>query len=89
MESDFILTVDAINGQCEYMLEVGHVIDQYKNLLHLLADISVKHIDGQVNKIAHSLVKMPCNLNRSIFMSFRIHLVEARLMFHFNGIFLW
>ncbi|XP_074328486.1 uncharacterized protein LOC141666398 [Apium graveolens] len=36
MESDSKLTTDAISGEHEYVLEVGHIIDQCKLLLHSL-----------------------------------------------------
>lgn len=63
VESDSKMTIEAITGDHEYVLEVGHVIDQCKMLLHSLTGTSVKHIRRQANKVAHGLAKMPCSVN--------------------------
>lgn len=44
VELDSKLATDVINGQQEYVLEVGHVIDLCKMMLHLLPEVSVNHI---------------------------------------------
>lgn len=38
VETDSKLTVDAINSQKQYLLEVGHIIDQCSSILHLLPE---------------------------------------------------
>lgn len=53
VETDSKLTADAINGQQEYVTEVGHSIEQCRNILRLLLEVSVKHIRKQAN--AHGL----------------------------------
>lgn len=44
VETDSLLTANAIQSSVENMLEVGHVIDQCKVLLGILHESSVNHI---------------------------------------------
>lgn len=80
IESDSLLTVNALNGRSVNLLEVGHIIDQCKMLLQGLPLIRVSHIRRQANRVAHSLARVPCSLFCSIvFTSPPTHLVETIL----------
>lgn len=57
VETDSMLTVEAINGQRKNMLEVGHVIDQCKSIFFLTPDVKIRFVRRQVNKIAHHLTR--------------------------------
>lgn len=81
VESDSLLAVDAINGQRENVLEVGHIIDQCKSMLLLMPDVKVQYIRRQANKVAHGLARMPCMINGlNVFTSPPTHLVELCLL---------
>ena len=80
VETDSLLTASALCTGRNNLLEVGHVIDQCRMLLHSLPGVCVKHVRKQANKVAHSLARIPCLLNCFIiFSSPPTHLVETVL----------
>lgn len=80
VETDSLLTTKELQRETRNLLEVGHIADQCKVLLQALPDVSVKHIRKHANKVAHSLVRIPCLLNCFIvFSSSSTHLVETIL----------
>lgn len=77
VETDSMLTIEAIKGQRENMLEVGHVIDQCKSMLLLMPDVKVKFVRKQASKVAHELARLPCMINGLIVYTAPLtHLVE-------------
>lgn len=80
VETDSLLTAGALGTECNNLLEVGHVVDQCKTLLHGLPGVCITHVRKQANKVAHSLARIPCLLNCFIiFSSPPTHLVETIL----------
>lgn len=78
LETDSLLTVNAIRNVNNNMLEVGHVIDQCKTFLGVLPEVSVKHICKQANKVAHGLARLPCLVNRcNVLTSPPTHLLDT------------
>lgn len=63
VETNSLLTVRALQSNKSYMLEVGHMIEHYKWLLQSAPGLVVTHVHKQVNKVAHSLVRIPCSIN--------------------------
>lgn len=66
VESDSLLSVRAVHHKKNYLLEVGHVIEDCKMFLHSMSDCRVTHIRKQANKVAHSIARIPCSINCSI-----------------------
>lgn len=54
METDFMLTGEAINGQRENMLEAGHVINQCKSMLLLMPDVKVRFVRDKPTRLLMS-----------------------------------
>lgn len=63
VETDSLLTVDAINGHWENVLEVGHIIDQCNSMPLVMPDVSVKYVRKRANKVAHGLARLPCRID--------------------------
>ncbi|XP_074351358.1 uncharacterized protein LOC141690460 [Apium graveolens] len=63
LETDSLLTVKALSSSNKYLLEVGHVIEQYRLLLNEAPGFLVSHIRKQGNKVAHVLARKPCVTN--------------------------
>lgn len=63
IETDSYLAVRAIQGKKNYMVEVGHVVDDCKQLIQLAPGLVVTHIRKQANKVAHNLARFPCSCN--------------------------
>lgn len=63
VETDSLLTADALCTDRNNLLEVDHVLDQCKILLHSLPGVCVRHIRKHANTVAHSLARIPCLLN--------------------------
>lgn len=63
LETDSLLTVEAIlrNKQC--LLEVGHVIEHCRMLVNAIPGFSINHVRKQGNKVAHRLARIPCVTN--------------------------
>lgn len=51
VESDSMLTVDAVHGRRENVLEVGHIIDQCKLMVQMMPDVTVNYVRKQVSKL--------------------------------------
>lgn len=80
VETDSLLTVQGLHSGNQNLLEIGHIMEHCKTLLHILPDVSVCHIRKQANKVAHGLARIPCLLNCFImFSSPPTHLVEIIL----------
>lgn len=78
VETDSLLTQRALYGGSMNLLEVGHVIDQCRELLQDLPLVRVNHVRKQANKVAHSFARIPCLLNCFVvFSSPPTHLVET------------
>lgn len=69
IESDSILSVNAIQkAACNY-LELGDLIRQCRVILDGRADLSVHFVRKHANKVAHKLARLPCALNGSYVIS--------------------
>ncbi|XP_074377163.1 uncharacterized protein LOC141718682 [Apium graveolens] len=66
VESDSLLSIQAVHHKKNYLLEVGHVIEDCKMFLHSMPDCRVTHIRKQANKVAHSTARIPCSIICSI-----------------------
>lgn len=80
LETDSLLTVEAVNGTKEFRLEVGHVVDHCQVMIQQFARVKVSHIRKQANRVAHGLARLPCSVNcLTIYSSPPTHLVETLL----------
>lgn len=80
LETDSLLTVDAIKRTKEYRLEVGHVVDQCKVMPEQSYNVKISHIRKHANRVAHGLARISCTVNYFIvFSSPPDHLVETVL----------
>lgn len=70
IESDSQMVVHAIYAEEAYQSEVGHIIDECKEMLKERADLSVFHVKKRANKAAHLMARVPCLLNNyNLFIS--------------------
>ncbi|KAL8105033.1 hypothetical protein AgCh_028992 [Apium graveolens] len=80
LETDSLLTVDAIKGTKEYRLEVDHVVDQCNVMPEQSYNVKISHIRKHANRVAHGLARIPCTVNCfNVFSSPPDHLVETVL----------
>lgn len=63
IESDSLVTVQAINKAVENYLEVGVVFQKCREFLNDRRDISVSFVKKQANKVAHLIARVPCEVN--------------------------
>lgn len=63
VESDSLLSVNAVNQGHDNLLESGDLVQQCQELLRNNDRISVSHIKKQANKVAHNFARLPCELN--------------------------
>lgn len=71
VESDSLLAVQAINGQVNYQLEVGHIIEACILKLTSRNGIRVRHIKRLTNRATHTMARIPCELNYCVNFMFR------------------
>ena len=62
IETDSLLTVQAITKTEAIRLEVGNVIDSCRQRLKASSGISISFVRKQANKVAHEVAKFPCLL---------------------------
>lgn len=63
IESDSMLTVQAICKGTNILHEVGHLLQESRQLIRDRPDISVSFIKNQANKVAHMLARVPCEVD--------------------------
>lgn len=63
IESDSLLTVQALDKHLSNKLEVGNIIESYRLKLINKNDISIKFVRKQVNRVAHLMDRIPYSLN--------------------------
>lgn len=63
IESDSLITVQAIKTGARNYLEVGVMLHEARELLSARPDISVSFVKKQANTIAHLLARVPCQAN--------------------------
>lgn len=63
IESDSVLTVQALRKDTQNLLEVGNILQESRLLLQARPDIRVFHIKKQANKVAHLLARVHCEAN--------------------------
>lgn len=69
IESDSLLSVNAINQDYENILESGDLVQQCQEMIRASGRISVSYIKKQANKVAHNLAKIPCEIGCFIVFS--------------------
>ncbi|WOH01628.1 hypothetical protein DCAR_0521012 [Daucus carota subsp. sativus] len=69
IESDSLLSVEAIQNGQENLLELGDLIHQCRNILRHNDRLKLNFVRKQANKVAHSIARIPCELNSSIVIS--------------------
>ncbi|KAL8124564.1 hypothetical protein AgCh_012282 [Apium graveolens] len=80
VESDSLLGVRALNQGLENLLEIGDLINQGVDMLRSNDRLSVSFVRKQANKVAHSMARVPCQINTSIvLMSPPSYLLETIL----------
>lgn len=65
IESDSLLTVNALHQNIDSHLEVGSVLQDCRDILDHRPDFSVSFTRKQANKAAHVLARVPCSVNSS------------------------
>ncbi|XP_074342433.1 uncharacterized protein LOC141679985 [Apium graveolens] len=63
IESDSLLSVNALNNNILNWFEVGNMVGQCKEIMRARSGVSIVFGRKQVNKVAHVLAKLPCDLN--------------------------
>lgn len=66
IEFDSMLAVQAVNGDYNYQLKVGHCIEACKLILSSRSDITVSYVIRLANRVALSLDRILCELNQCI-----------------------
>lgn len=70
IESDSLISVNAIQNRSENFLEVGHLFEDCRAYLHSRGDLSISFVKRQANKVAHMLARFPCLPNcQNVFLS--------------------
>lgn len=78
IETDSLLTVNALHKGQDYNLEVGDVLNECRFLLLTRHDLDVMFVNKQANKVAHLLARAPYLVNcHNIFMSTPDFLLET------------
>ncbi|XP_074336177.1 uncharacterized protein LOC141673344 [Apium graveolens] len=63
VESDSLISVQAINKDLENYLEVGVVFQEYRTILRARRDIMLSFVKKQANKVAYLVARVPCDVN--------------------------
>lgn len=63
VESDSQLVVNALQKKSANLLEVGHILDECREVLSSRSRLNVVHVKRLANKAAHMMARMPCSLN--------------------------
>lgn len=80
IESDSLLSIQAIQQGQENMLEAGDLMEHCINIMSNDARLSLKFVRKQANKVAHKISRFPCELNSLIVIpSPLIYLLETLL----------
>lgn len=80
VESDSLISVQAVQQDKENLLEVGDITQQCRDLLQSNDRFSLRFVRNQANRVAHCMAKIPCELNSfSVFPSPPSHLLETIL----------
>lgn len=80
IESDSLLSVNAVNNQQVNLLELGDLLNQCSTILRSNVGLSVGYVRKQANKVAHKIARFPCELNSFVVNpSPPMHLLETLL----------
>lgn len=66
IESDSLLSVNAINKNHLNFQEIGNMVQHCKEIMRCRGEVSVVFGRKHVNKVAHKLAKFPCELNNFV-----------------------
>lgn len=69
IESDSLMSVNAINMSYQNYLELGSLVQHCQHIISRRVGFSVVHVRKQANKVAHQMAKIPCELNSFFVMS--------------------
>lgn len=81
IESDSMLTVQAINQGTTNHLDVGNVLQESRMMLEIYPHFNVSFARKQANKVAHALARVPCQANCFVDFSSPPQLVLESLMY--------
>ncbi|XP_074341815.1 uncharacterized protein LOC141679206 [Apium graveolens] len=65
VESDSLITVQALSKGSQNYLEVGNILQECRNLVDDRPDLTISFVKRQANVVAHLLAQMPCKTNSS------------------------
>ena len=63
LESDSLLSIDAINSSNNNLLEMGNLISLCREFLKRRNGVKVGYIRKQANRLVHSIARIPCKSN--------------------------
>ena len=66
IESDSLMSVQAIKQGQENLLELGDLIFQCRTLLRNNSRVSLRFVKKHGNRVAHKFARIPCELNSFI-----------------------
>ena len=69
IESDSLITVQAINSSSDNFLEVGFILDACRTIFASRPGYSISFVKRQANRVAHLVAKLPCSLNCQNFLT--------------------
>lgn len=69
IDSDSLLSVNAINRSYQNYLELSSLVQHCKSIISSRGGFSVFHVRKQANKVAHKMAKIPCEPNSFVVMS--------------------
>ncbi|XP_074351705.1 uncharacterized protein LOC141690845 [Apium graveolens] len=80
IESDSLLSIRALQGSHDNLLEVGSILNACRIILDSRPGYSISFVKRQTNGIAHLVAKLPCSLNcQNVLTSPSNTLLEALL----------
>lgn len=69
VESDSLLSVNAVKNEVKYVFEVGPMLEECQSILKARSNISVSIVKKQANKVADLIARAPCMVNSfSVFL---------------------
>ena len=63
VESDSLMSVNAVNKQNQNRMELGNIVEQCRSIMGNNNGVSVVFVRKHANKVAHLLARLPCTLN--------------------------
>ncbi|XP_074323921.1 uncharacterized protein LOC141660834 [Apium graveolens] len=86
VESDSMLTVQALRKGTQNFLEVGNILQENHLMLESRPNIIVSFVKKQANKVAHLLYRVPCEANCFTNFSFPPYSVLENVIYDASAI---